>query len=98
MHHGAGDKDYFHAYQDILPGLITRFDPDIVLVSAGYDLHAGDPLAGIRVTDEGIKNIVRSIVTAKKGIPSIFCLEGGYNLSSLSTSVLITVSELLSTD
>ncbi len=98
MHHGAGDKDYFHAYQDVLPGLITRFDPDIVLVSAGYDLHAGDPLAGIRVTDEGIRNIVRSIITSKKGIPYIFCLEGGYNLSSLSTSVLITVNELLSTD
>ncbi len=98
MRQGSGDKDYFHAYQDILPGLITRFDPDIVLVSAGYDLHAGDPLAGIRVTDEGIKNIVRAIVTSKKGIPVIFCLEGGYNLSSLSTSVLITVYELLSTD
>ena len=96
MHHGAGDKDYFHAYQDILPGLIMRFDPDIVLVSAGYDLHAGDPLAGIRVTDEGIKNIVRAIVTSKKGIPYIFCLEGGYNLSSLSASVLITLNELLS--
>jgi len=95
MHHGAGDKDYFHAYQDVLPGLITRFDPDIVLVSAGYDLHAGDPLAGIRVTDEGIKSIVRAIVTSKKGIPYVFCLEGGYNLSSLSTSVLITVTELL---
>jgi len=98
MHHGAGDKDYFHAYQDILPGLILNFDPDIVMVSAGYDLHAGDPLAGIRVTDEGIKNIVRAIVTSKKGIPYIFCLEGGYNLSSLSASVLITVNELLSMD
>jgi len=98
MHHGAGDKDYFHAYQDILPGLITRFDPDIVLVSAGYDLHAGDPLAGIRVTDEGIRNIVRSILDSKKGIPYIFCLEGGYNLFSLSSSVLITVNELLYTD
>ncbi|NJD57363.1 MAG: histone deacetylase, partial [Nitrospirae bacterium] len=86
MHHGAGDKDYFHAYQDILPGLIARFAPDIVLVSAGYDLHVADPLAGIRVTDEGIRNIVRSILTSKKGIPYIFCLEGGYNLSSLSTS------------
>lgn len=98
MRHGSGDKDYFHAYQDILPGLILNFDPDIVMVSAGYDLHAGDPLAGIRVTDEGIKNIVRAIVTSKTGIPYIFCLEGGYNLSSLSASVLITVNELLSAE
>jgi acetoin utilization deacetylase AcuC-like enzyme len=98
MHYGSGDKDYFHAYQDILPGLILGFNPDIVVVSAGYDLHAGDPLAGIRVTDEGIKNIVRAILTSKKGIPYIFCLEGGYNLSSLSASVIITVKELLSAD
>jgi acetoin utilization deacetylase AcuC-like enzyme len=95
MRHGSGDKDYFHAYQDILPGLVARFDPDIVLVSAGYDLHVNDPLAGLRVTNEGIKNIVRSIVTSKKGMPYIFCLEGGYDLSSLSESVLITIQELL---
>ncbi len=95
MHHGSGDKDYFHAYQDILPGLVSNFNPDIVLVSAGYDLHAADPLAGLRVTNEGIRTIVRGILSSKKDIPYIFCLEGGYNLVSLSESVLITVEELL---
>jgi acetoin utilization deacetylase AcuC-like enzyme len=98
MGYGSGDKDYFQAYQDILPGLVAQFDPDLVLVSAGYDLHAADPLAGIRVTNEGIKNIVRAIVTSKKEIPYIFCLEGGYNLSALSASVDITLSELLLTE
>lgn len=95
MQHGSGDKDYFHAYQDILHGLVSRFDPDIVLVSAGYDLHAGDPLAGIRVTNEGIRSIVRGILSSKKDIPYIFCLEGGYNLDTLSESVFITLEELL---
>jgi len=95
MHHGSGDKDYFHAYQDILPGLVSNFDPDIVLVSAGYDLHAADPLAGLRVTNEGIRTIVRGILSSKPNIPYIFCLEGGYNLVSLSESVMITIEELL---
>ena len=95
MHYGSGDKDYFTAYQDILPGLVNRFDPDIILVSAGYDLHAADPLAGLRVTNEGIRNIVRGILSSKKNIPYIFCLEGGYNLAALSGSVLITIEELL---
>ncbi|PKL51578.1 MAG: histone deacetylase [Nitrospira bacterium HGW-Nitrospira-1] len=95
MHYGAGDKDYFTAYQDILPGLVRNFDPDIILASAGYDLHAKDPLAGLRVTNEGIRNIVRGILSSKKNIPYIFCLEGGYNLTSLSESVLITLGELL---
>ncbi|MBI5074668.1 MAG: histone deacetylase [Nitrospirae bacterium] len=95
MQHGSGDKDFFHAYQDILPGLVSNFKPDIVLVSAGYDLHAADPLAGLRVTNEGIRTIVRGILSSKQGIPYIFCLEGGYNLYSLSESVLITIEELL---
>jgi acetoin utilization deacetylase AcuC-like enzyme len=95
MHYGAGDKDFFVVFQDILPGLVKSFDPDIILVSAGYDLHAKDPLAGLRVTNEGIRNIVRGILSSKKNIPQIFCLEGGYNLTSLSESVLTTLEELL---
>ncbi|OGW26722.1 MAG: acetoin utilization protein, partial [Nitrospirae bacterium GWC2_42_7] len=95
MHYGAGDKDFFTAYQDILPGLVRNFKPDIMLVSAGYDLHAKDPLAGLRVTNEGIRNIVRGILSSSENIPCIFSLEGGYNLTSLSESVVITIEELL---
>lgn len=96
MHHGSGDKDYFTAFRDFLPPLMNKFSPDIVLVSAGYDLHAKDPLAGIRVTSEGIRNIVRSIIRYRRDTPCIFCLEGGYDLTSLGESVVITVEELLS--
>ncbi len=95
MHHGSGDKDYFAAFHDFLPPLVNNFSPDIVLVSAGYDLHVKDPLAGIRVTNEGVRNIVRSIISSRKDIPYIFCLEGGYNLVSLGESVVITIEELL---
>jgi acetoin utilization deacetylase AcuC-like enzyme len=94
MHHGSGDREYLSAYQDTLPGLITNFDPDIVLVSAGYDLHSKDPLAGIRVSNEGIRALVRGILTSKEDVPYIFSLEGGYNLTSLSESVVITIEEL----
>jgi len=95
MYYGSGDKNYFTAFQDILPGLVNRFDPDIVLVSAGYDLLAADPLAGLRVTNEGIRNIVRGTLSSKTNIPHIFCLEGGYDLTALSGAVLITIEELL---
>jgi hypothetical protein len=40
---GSGNKDYLMVYQDILPGLLHRFRPDIVLVSAGYDIHERPP-------------------------------------------------------
>ncbi len=97
---GSGDKDYYYAYRDILPGLIKNFRPDIILISAGYDIHADDPLSGINVTYEGMRNIVRGILLKKTttylpSIPYVFALEGGYNLHALSESVLLTIRELL---
>jgi acetoin utilization deacetylase AcuC-like enzyme len=97
MHYGSGDKDYFAAFHDFLPGLVNDFGPNIMLVSAGYDLHGKDPLSGIRVTNEGIRSIVKAILECRKDIPSIFCLEGGYNLVSLGDSVVITIEELFRT-
>ncbi len=95
MHYGAGDKEYFTAYHDILPGLVGSFRPDILLVSAGYDIHVNDPLAGLRVTTEGVRNIVRSLILSCKDIPCIVCLEGGYDLAALGESVKATLQELL---
>ncbi len=98
MHYGAGDNEYLIAFHDHLPGLVRNFDPDIMLVSAGYDLHRKDPLAGIMVTNEGIRNIVKGILTLSKNIPCIFCLEGGYNLTALGDSVIITIEEMLQSE
>ena len=91
---GSGNKDYLAVYQDILPGVVQRFGPDIILVSAGYDIHANDPHANIRVTHEGIHGIVRSILTSAE-VPMVFVLEGGYDLPSLCDSVKITIEEML---
>jgi acetoin utilization deacetylase AcuC-like enzyme len=91
---GSGNKDYLTVYQDILPGVLQRFGPDIVLVSAGYDIHADDHHANIRVTHEGIHGIVRSILTCSD-VPTVFVLEGGYDHASLCDSVKITIEEML---
>jgi acetoin utilization deacetylase AcuC-like enzyme len=92
---GSGNRDYLTVYQDILPGLIQRFDPDLVLVSAGYDIHVNDPHANIRVSDEGIHGIVRSILNSCTSCPAVFALEGGYDLPSLCDSVKLTIEEML---
>ena len=94
IHTGSGNKDYLCVYQDILPDLVRRFEPEIILVSAGYDIHAQDPHADIRVTGEGIRGIVRSIL-GSSAAPVVFVLEGGYDLDSLAESVRITVEEML---
>jgi len=94
MSAGSGDKEYLYVYQDILPGLLKRFRPDIILVSAGYDIHARDPLSSIRISSEGISGIVRSIISDTTK-PVIFALEGGYDLEALGASVRITIEEML---
>jgi acetoin utilization deacetylase AcuC-like enzyme len=73
--------------------VVRRFRPDIILVSAGYDIHANDHHANIRVTHEGIHGIVRSILTCS-AVPTVFVLEGGYDHASLCDSVRITIEEM----
>lgn len=93
MRSGSGDKDFFPVYNDILPSVLRGFHPDIILVSAGYDVHKDDPLAAIRVSDEGIRCIVRGILSFPA--PAVFALEGGYDLNALAGSVLITIEEMM---
>lgn len=93
--HGSGDSDMEQIYTTKLHELVNIFNPDIMLVSSGYDLHKKDPLAGLSVTDDGIRTIVKGIIDAKKDIPIIFTLEGGYSLEALADSVAISIEELI---
>lgn len=93
---GSGNRDFLYVYQDILPGVLHRFAPDLVLVSAGYDIHTDDPHADIRVSHEGVRAIVASILSCST-VPVIFALEGGYDTESLAESVKITIEEMLKT-
>jgi acetoin utilization deacetylase AcuC-like enzyme len=100
MPFGSGDKEFYEAYRDILPRLVKNFRPDIILVSAGYDIHVKDPLAGFNVTNEGMRSIIRGILlrrttTYLPSVPYVFALEGGYSLQALGESVMMTIKELL---
>jgi len=94
MRAGSGDKEYLYIYQDILPNIINNFGPDIVLVSAGYDIRREDPLSNIRLSDEGVRGIVYNILSSVSK-PFVFALEGGYDLEALGESVKITIEEML---
>ncbi len=94
MQPGAGDQEYIDAYHKTLPPLVKGFSPNIMLVSAGYDILAEDPLSSIQVTHEGIRKIVRSILQSAQ-VPVIFALEGGYHLRALGKAVGITIEEML---
>ena len=88
---GADDEDYHHAVEaQVLPEL-DRFRPEFMLVSAGFDAHADDPLAQVKLSEEGFEHITRLLVecaNAHCGGRVVSALEGGYNLRALGRSVV----------
>ena len=91
---GSGDSELFEIYDNELMPCIERFEPDIILVSAGYDLHESDPLAQLNVTTDGIRELVR-IILDSADVPYVFFLEGGYNVNALGENVKVTLKEML---
>jgi len=89
------DKEIIEIYDIDLKRDFEFFKPDIILVSAGYDLHESDPLAQLDITTYGIREIVKLILNLNKKLPVIFMLEGGYNIKDLGLNVLATVEEML---
>jgi acetoin utilization deacetylase AcuC-like enzyme len=94
---GAGDEEYKEIYGKLLPELVRQFNPEFVLVSAGYDIHKDDPLTYLNVSTEGVRSIVKSILNVCKelSVPSLFALEGGYHLKALAECVRITLETML---
>jgi len=88
------DEYLLDIYENEIPPLVTSFKPDIILVSAGYDLHESDPLASLNITTEGIRRMVRTILDYAK-VPYVFFLEGGYDVDALGENVKVTLEEML---
>jgi len=93
----SGDTEVLDIYQNDLPPIVASFNPDIILVSAGYDLHESDPLAQLNVTTEGVWQIVRAILDTAE-VPFVFFLEGGYDVTALGENVRVTLEEMLEMD
>jgi acetoin utilization deacetylase AcuC-like enzyme len=87
---GCGDREYLAAFQSIVEPVCERFNPQFVLLSAGFDAHRLDPLGGMNVTPDGFTAMARSIsAVANKSAGGRFAavLEGGYSLDALRSSV-----------
>jgi acetoin utilization deacetylase AcuC-like enzyme len=78
---GSGDDVYLAAFADVVEPAVARFDPELVLVSAGFDAHADDPLAGMEVTADGFRELARRSAALGPRVAAV--LEGGYNLATL---------------
>jgi acetoin utilization deacetylase AcuC-like enzyme len=78
---GCGDAEYLGALQRVLVPVARRFDPEMIVVSAGFDAHRDDPLAQMQVSEVGfggMSDVVRALADDLCGGRVVFVLEGGY--------------------
>jgi acetoin utilization deacetylase AcuC-like enzyme len=94
---GYGDGEYVGIFEKILRPVALEFNPDMILVSAGFDIYMEDPLGAMNVTPDGFAGLTQSIMQMAKescGGKVIITLEGGYNLQGLRDSVKAVLKEL----
>ena len=78
---GSGDAEYKAAFTCAVEPAVRAFEPDLVLVSAGFDAHADDPLADMRVTADGFRELARRSAALAPRCAAV--LEGGYDVQTL---------------
>jgi acetoin utilization deacetylase AcuC-like enzyme len=78
---GSGDADYFRAFDETVEPAVRAFDPQLLLVSAGFDAHTDDPLADMRVSEDGFRELSRRCATFAPRVAAV--LEGGYEIETL---------------
>jgi Deacetylases, including yeast histone deacetylase and acetoin utilization protein len=82
---GTDDARYFAVLEEAL-SLIRKFVPKYLVVSAGMDIYADDPLGTIKVTTQGISEIGKRI--CRLGLPTVIVMEGGYNNDALGRNIV----------
>lgn len=87
---GFGDEEWLAAFRRVVVPVADQFKPEFVLLSAGFDAHAHDPLGGMRVTGAGFGAMAEDVLAiARKhaGGKLVAVLEGGYDIAALEASV-----------
>ncbi len=78
---GSGNEEYVRAFEEIVEPAVRGFEPELLLVSAGFDAHVDDPLASMEVTGLGFRDLARRCRGLAPQCAAV--LEGGYNLETL---------------
>jgi acetoin utilization deacetylase AcuC-like enzyme len=82
---GSCDEDYLLAFDERVAPAVRAFEPELLLVSAGFDAHVDDPLAGMQVTANGFRELARRSAAFAPRVAAV--LEGGYDPSTLPVLV-----------
>ncbi len=95
---GSGDPVFLGAWEKKIGPALAAFRPELLVVSAGFDAHRDDPLAGLEVTTEGYRELagmIKSWAIEHSRGRTVWALEGGYNLRALGDSVVACLEVLL---
>jgi len=94
---GCSDPDYANLIRHLLMPIARCFRPELILVAAGFDIHHGDPLRSMNVTEAGfarMTQLLMEIASELCGKRVVLALEGGYNSEALRDSVAMVLWEL----
>jgi acetoin utilization deacetylase AcuC-like enzyme len=94
---GCGDAEYMDAFARIIEPIAHQFAPEFVLISAGFDAHARDPLGGMLVTESGFQAMARMLLAIAHEHAGGRCaaiLEGGYDLAAIRSCAKVVLREL----
>jgi acetoin utilization deacetylase AcuC-like enzyme len=97
MERGAADADYDLVFSDVVLPVTAQFDPELVIVSAGFDAHEEDPLGGMRMTAAGFGRLVGCLCEVADHCSAgrlVLVTEGGYHLRALAESLSATLSAM----
>ncbi|MEO5335600.1 MAG: histone deacetylase family protein [Magnetospirillum sp. WYHS-4] len=95
---GSGSEEFRRAYSEIILPALSNFKPELLIISAGFDAHARDPLAYLRVQTEDFGWVTRELLKVADACCKgrvVSCLEGGYDLQALSMSVAAHMRALM---
>jgi len=94
---GAGEEDFRLAFDEVVLPVVRQFEPDLLVISAGFDAHADDPLGGLRLSSDAFG----AMTMALRGVAEECCrgrvvavTEGGYDLRALSASLDCAIAAL----
>jgi acetoin utilization deacetylase AcuC-like enzyme len=95
---GTGGSFYSRLYRELVAPVLIEYQPDLILLSAGYDGYVDDPLGGMLLTVEAYESlalILNEVASQITGNQILYLLEGGYNLGALSDCVIRTIEATL---
>jgi acetoin utilization deacetylase AcuC-like enzyme len=99
--YGSGDTNYAAVFDHLITPALRRFQPQLILASAGYDAHWRDPLGPMALSVAGYHRITQTLIDCASelcGGRLAFVLEGGYNLEALGACVVAALRQLLGRD